>query len=71
MQAFAIFYLTISTGLALIVTAGVVAAPRGERVGLATWGGVAAALWFFLLIALFADEAITRCIRLAKRVRGR
>ncbi len=71
MQAFAIFYLTISIGLALIVAAGVVAAPRGERVELATWGGVAAALWLFLLIALFADEAIARCIRLARRFTSR
>lgn len=71
MQAFAIFYLAISIGLALIVAAGVVAAPRGERVELATWGSVAAALWLFLLIALFADEAVARCIRLAQRFRSR
>ncbi len=71
MQPFAIFYLAISTALALLFAIGVVAAPKGQWIELATWGGVIAALWFFFLVALLVDVTITRVARLAMRFTGR
>jgi hypothetical protein len=71
MAALAIFYLTISTGLAFIVAICVAAAPKGQRVELAKLGGIIASLWFIFLVALLVDVIITRVTRLARRVTRR
>ncbi len=71
MLSFAIFYLAIAAILAIVVAIGATLAPKGERAELATWGVALAALWFFFLVALVADEIISRVTRLARRLKAR
>lgn len=62
-----IFWLAISSVLALVVAIGVAASPRSARREAALWGLLAALMWPALLISMAVDALAALVTRLAKR----